>query len=142
MRKVSKKRAAKRKTAEYEAYCTMYMDHPQMWCWACGRDWLGRPEWWHGPWVIERAHIVNKPRAEDRRAVNFLCSACHDTQHGETLAGWGLPKLTVANMLWLKREHDPQFYDRDFLQKHSVQRLPEPEEPPAVFLESYRSFRG
>jgi hypothetical protein len=141
MRKVSKKRAAKRRGPEYEAYCFMYLEL-DLHCWACGRDWRHCPSWWAGPWVTERAHIVNKPRAEDRRAVILLDSGCHDTQHGARVVGWDLPPLTLAHMLWIKRERDPQWYDPAFLQKHSVQRLPEPERPPDQFMESYSRLRG
>lgn len=82
-------------------------------CWACGR---------YGP--TERAHIVNKPRREDTRAVIKLCAICHKIQHGERLAGEERPRLLVEHMLWLKSRIDPSRYDRAWLQRHTVGRLP------------------
>ena len=140
MRRVSKKKAKARESEAYEAYQFMYQQAP-MHCWACGRDWLNKPSWWNGPWCIERAHIVHNPRVEDRRAVIFLDSACHRTQHGERIVGWELPKLTVAEMIWLKAARDTEWFDLAFLQANSIQRLPEPQEPPAAFLEDYRRYQ-
>lgn len=101
-------------------------------CWYCGLGVWEPPDDWGAPWLIERAHIVSKPRVEDRRAIVMLCSLCHRIHHGENLgplAGFRVP-LTLAHMLWLKREHDRSWYDVEFLQKHHVGRLPAPERPP------------
>lgn len=94
-------------------------------CWACGEGCWAMPDGWGAPWSIERAHIVSKPRVEDRRVIVMLCSACHKAQHGEVLPGFERPALTVGQMLWLKRERDRQWYDPVFLAKHCVGRLPE-----------------
>ncbi len=55
-------------------YDEFVLNTDKPWCWYCGRGYTDIPDWWHAPWVIERAHIVNKPRAEDRRAAILLCS--------------------------------------------------------------------
>ncbi len=141
MRRVSRKKAASRESAAYEAYQFMYQQ-VELRCWACGRDWQGRPSWWYAPWCLERAHIVNKPRVEDRRVVAILCSGCHHTAHGKIVSGWDLPKLTLGEMLWLKRKMDPEWYDLPFMQKCSVRRLPEPEPLRVAFTESYHRMRG
>lgn len=96
-------------------------------CWYCGDR--SRPSGFYAPWMVERAHIVSKPRKLDRRVVVGLCSVCHRIQHGERLSGIERPRLCVASMLWLKREVDPEWYDPDFMQRCSVRRLPDPEEP-------------
>ena len=96
-------------------------------CWYCNAE--RAPVWWYAPWLIERAHIVNKPRRTDRRVVVMLCSTCHKRSHGERFSGVDWPILSVANMLWLKLNLDPDWWDPAFLQKQSIRRLPEPEMP-------------
>jgi len=90
-------------------------------CWACNAT--RKPMEYYGPWLIERAHIANKPRREDRRLVVMLCSICHKFQHGERLNGFERPRLTVGQMLALKLECDPEWYDLEFIQEHSVRLL-------------------
>jgi len=83
---------------------TVYRDmtkHFPRHCWACrGRR---KPEWWHAPWnPVERAHIVNKPRVEDRRAVVLLCPLCHNAlDQRVTYANDDRPQLTVGNVICL-----------------------------------------
>jgi len=100
-------------------------------CWACGRTGERRhkPSWWHAPWFIQRAHIVASPRVESPLAIVLLCPSCHHGHcHGERYAAeQDTPALTVANLLWLKAAFDPSRLDLEFLQRHSVQILPEPE---------------
>jgi hypothetical protein len=109
-------------------YDTMLEDHPKPWCWACinTHSFYDKPDWWFAPWLIERAHIVNKPRAKDRRACILLCSLCHKLSHGEKFARHDGPQvpLTLPQMLWLKRMNDRKFYDREFLQRHHLGKLP------------------
>jgi hypothetical protein len=104
-------------------------------CWACNAS--RRPLTYYGPWCLERAHIANKPRREDRRLVVMLCSICHKVSHGERLAGFVRPRLEVAHLLALKQEIDPDWFDLPFIQRHSVRILPEPERIP----EEYFSLR-
>ena len=94
-------------------------------CWACFSN--SKPKNYLGPWLIERAHIVNKPRREDRRLVVMLCTICHKANHGERIAGNIRPRLTTSMMIQIKKEFDPLWFDLEFMGKHSVRMLYEPE---------------
>ena len=112
---------------ERQEYVDMRRNTQHFYCWLCGRRESDRPSWWGAQWLIERAHIVNKPRALDRRAVVLLCSACHRRQHGDRIAGdhEGIPVLALPELMLLKLLADGEWYDEDFLQKHVVGLLPE-----------------
>jgi len=114
-------------------------------CWACGRTGERRhkPSWWNAPWMLHRAHIASKPRVESALAVVLLCPACHHGHfHGERYAAeLDAPALTAANLLWLKSAFDPARFDREFLQRHSVQILPEPEPLPAWYDQQWAMFQ-
>lgn len=126
-----------------EIYAAMLKEVANPFCWACGRGKNSRPSWWHATWLIERAHIVNKPRVEDRRCVVLLCSGCHKgSVHGERFPQRELPRLSVANLIWLKRLQDSAYFDLSFLQRHSVRILPRAAKPPAAFSAEYASRRG
>lgn len=90
-------------------------------CWACGAT--RKPFGYYGPWLIERAHIANKPRREDRRLVVMLCSICHKFSHGEYMSSFLRPKLTPGQMIALKSQFDPDWFDLGFIQKHSIRIL-------------------
>ncbi len=45
-------------------------------------------------------------------------------------------------MLWAKKKHDPAFFDLDWLQKHSIRRLPEPEPPVDEFFSACAKLYG
>lgn len=111
-------------------------------CWWCGRYASEVPPHWYAPFLIERAHIVNKPRVEDRRVVVLLCSQCHYAQHNSNVFGYGLPVVTVAHMLWLKRVFDREFYDREFMQRYSVGRLPNCLVPPEKVMIAFAARHG
>lgn len=98
---------------EYDAMRSLFFS-----CWFCLAS--KKPFDYFGPWVIERAHIVNKPRREDRRLVVMLCTICHKASHGERVAGFVRPKLSAANMAYLKQQHDPEWFDLPFINAHSV----------------------
>lgn len=137
--------AAKLKREIAEEYAAFLPSTDFPWCWFCGRDALQRPEGWYGKFLTERAHIVNKPRLENRRSVILLCSLCHKVQHGEQLALPGLAKLivpTLSSILWLKQRFDPKFYDREFLQRSSITKLPTARKPPREVIENYYSRRN
>jgi hypothetical protein len=123
------------------SYKTFAADHAMPWCWACGRGPRDKPQNWYAPWIIERAHIVNKPRAADLRAVVLLGSGCHKASHGERIVGWMLPRLTTANLLWLKLQFDAANYDLAFLATKSVGRIPQPEPVGAAFQAEYAARR-
>lgn len=120
-----------------ESFKTMLLSVDKRWCWACGRMSVDRPRGWAGPWLIERAHIVNKPRVEDRRVCVLLCTRCHQRSHG--LSG---PKISLENMLWLKMKFDPVFYHRAFLGRYCVGNLPRAKKMPAYFVNVYKLRRG
>ena len=112
------------------------------WCWGCGRGDRDPPDWYHAPWFLQRHHIVNKPRVEDRRAVILLCPVCHGRIHGERYResqGWA---LTLPAQLWLKRTYDRDFYDRGFLRKHHIGRLPPAHIPYREYRRDYCGRRG
>ena len=132
-----------------DEYRTMLHDVSRPWCWGCGRgaSFADKPPDWFGPWLIERAHIVRKPRREDRRAVVLLCSLCHKAGcHGERIILDGervdRPKLELEHLLWLKLFFDPGFYDREFLQANCIQRLPLPRKLPLIYRAEYEARRG
>jgi hypothetical protein len=98
------------------AYVAFREEH--LLCWNCGRGENDRPDNWHGVFIIERAHITKDglgKRCEDVRLINALCSWCHNLHT--------MGRMTTERMLELKREHDPDNYDPEFLQLHSVRRL-------------------
>lgn len=108
-------------------------------CWACGAT--ARPEWWYGPWLPnERAHIVAQPRVEDVRVIVCLCSTCHRIQTNATFPNLrDVPPLKLEHMLKLKLTNDPLNYDVEFLEKHSVRKMPIPEQLPAWYQNKLRS---
>ncbi len=106
-------------------------------CWWCGRTTLQRPQQWYAPFIIERAHVVNKPRRLDRRVAVLLCSRCHKLEHGEQFgnASHMIERPTLPELLWLKRAIDPEFWDRAYMQANSVQVLPRARKPKALGVE-------
>lgn len=104
------------------------------WCWWCGRGLEHRPSGWISPvWIVERAHIVNNPRREDRRAVVLLCTGCHKISHGviptsqvaAVMDGDRITQPSLSNLLYLKKVFDLKYYDRKFLAKNCIGgRLP------------------
>lgn len=130
-----------------QLYRNFIRDTDAPFCWACGRECpYHRPLGWSGPFMLERAHIVSSPRVEDIRLCVLLCTCCHKTRHGERLIlnglPWPLPKLSVANLLWLKLRYHPEAYDREFLQRYSVKRLPRAVAPPQIYLDEFKRRRA
>jgi hypothetical protein len=112
VRKVVDREAAKRA----ELYRLFREEHTA--CWRCGLSEGERPKEWHGVFIIERAHITKDglgKRLEDVRLIAALCTICHSEHTG----GW----ISTEEMLAYKREHDPDNYDPEFIQKHSIRRL-------------------
>lgn len=115
-----------------ECFDKFLTDTPYPFCWWCGRWSFDRPLEWGAPFLIERVHIVNKPRVELRSVCALLCSRCHKLEHGET---FGDPKLafvrpTTGNLIWLKMVFDPDSFDSRTLRKYSLASLPSAEMPP------------
>jgi hypothetical protein len=115
-----------------------YEEYRGVECVACGATRC--PTGFYAPWLIERAHIVNKPRVCDRRVVVLLCSICHKFQHGERLSGFMRPKLELGHMLALKLTTDPEFYDPQFMARYSVRHLPEPAPLPDWYEHWHRKY--
>lgn len=115
-------------------------DHP--YCWQCGREWRHQPRDWFAPWIIERAHVVSSPRAKDRRAVILLCSGCHRASHGINTAGDRFQSCELRVALWLKRTFDPDYFDLEFLQRHSIVKLPRPKAPSRLVMEEFCERQG
>jgi hypothetical protein len=111
-------------SVDKQGYRTFLQDTDAAYCWWCGSHSFERPDNWHSPYLIERAHIVASPRVEDRRVCILCCSMCHKASHGERIAGYKLPAPTLGNMLWLKRTFDPEFYDLAFMRRFSIRSLP------------------
>lgn len=101
---------------EYAAMRSLFFS-----CWACGAS--RKPSSYFGPWLIERAHIANKPRREDRRLVVMLCTLCHKASHRERIAGFLRPALSPGQMVALKQFYDAEWLDLEYINKHSVRLL-------------------
>ena len=121
-----------------DRYTNFLQETDKPWCWACGCT--RPPRLWHAPFLIERAHIVNKPRMELREVANLLCSLCHKVQGGDGTLG--RPPITLANMVWIKMVRDPEYFSIEELNQYSVRRMPEPEELEAFYLHSYHKLRS
>lgn len=119
-----------------DPYEMFKIDHRYPWCWWCGRSEYDAPEGWFGPFLVERAHIVNKPRVQDVRAVVLLCSLCHRAQHGAIVKN-ALPQCMEGHMIWMKRVFDARVHDMEFLQQHSVGRLARTCKPPQAVHDHY-----
>ena len=111
-------------------------------CWRCGRGEVFRdkPRWWGADWRIHRHHFASRPRIPDCRSIVLLCPACHGIQHGERYAGFGhdrlMWQLKLSHMMWIKKTVDPDYYDRDWIQKHVHGehwrgKLPRAQRPPS-----------
>ncbi len=118
-------------------YTRMLQDCGKPFCWACGRG-NDKPYWWPAPWFLQRAHLASGSgrmfRALDRRAVNILCSVCHESHShlgGGTvnLCGQHIREISDANMLWLKRERDPEYWDAQWIGLQWIGLPPDPVEP-------------
>jgi len=95
-------------------------------CWSCGVNdsikWVGGY-----PATLQRHHIVKPGRETVRENIAMLCLRCHDLAHGAQIRSDGgvLPKLSLANVLWLKQIFDPKSYDRETLTRLYGKALPD-----------------
>lgn len=127
-------------------YATMIAEHPKPWCWICGRDERQVPHDWHASWYLQRAHLAAGSgcmvRKEDVRLVVISCPRCHALhRHRDTgpirLNGRPYPPITDANMMWVKRERDPEQFDMAFIAQHWYGGMPDPAPPAKPFLDGY-----
>lgn len=79
-------------------------------------------------------HIVKPGRSDEPCNLLRLCMRCHDLAEGRSIRQGGklLPKLTLAHCLWLKREREPESYDRPRLARLYHRKLPRAAKPPAI----------
>lgn len=126
-------------------YANMIHNTDKPFCWACGRGDNERPSDWHAEWFIQRCHLAAgsgwMQRIENRCYVNLLCPLCHSLhRHHFTeikINGNVYPALTDANMLWLKLERDPKWWNRELIAKAWIGNPPSPETPHEYFLTEY-----
>ena len=93
-------------------------------CWACnGNDWPG----------VQTHHIIGAAaRSNELANYSRLCGFCHGAAHGERIVGRGgkvRGRLTLSNVLWLKRYHDAASYDAARLTQLKGETLPTPTPP-------------
>lgn len=94
-------------------------------------------------------HIVKPGRVHTETNLIRLCQRCHDLAEGLDTPTWlpengpkfYYPKLALAHVLWMKREHEPAEYDPARLAQIHMRPLPEPEPPPSVFLAEWEARR-
>lgn len=104
-------------------------------CWACRHHRLPSEYSLGLAGKKEAAHIIGGPgRVNDRRSLVMLCNVHHRVQEGERFVvdENPLPLITLANMLWLKRRYDKDFFDIEFIRecrkkKNGRTDLPVPE---------------
>lgn len=96
------------------------------WCQSCGVSKDRAP--WPG---LSTHHVVRQGRSDEKTNWLRLCHRCHQRAEGLTVRvnGVVLPKLTLANCLYLKRHHDPEEFDERRLAELYHQALPIPESP-------------
>lgn len=110
--KVRKVKSAQERERErkYEAFKREHCSGP---CWRCRTF---QP--------LQRCHITKdglSKRLEDVRLVNAMCPSCHDLHTKGA--------ISTQEMIDLKRIYDPDNYDPEFLQRHSVRKLSLPTPP-------------
>jgi len=114
-------------------------------CMACGITEHATAWWLEYPRVLQNAHILGGPqRTHDRRNIVRLSKLAHDLSHGYVIRGRDgrcLPKLSRANMLWIKQRHDPEYFDLDYLNEIGIQNMPDPEEPDSWFLAEFMKWQ-
>ena len=79
-------------------------------------------------------HLVKRSKRVCHEHWNLLrlCARCHGLAEGETYRDGQrreLPRLSLANCLWLKREHGLTLWQPELLAALYPSVLPEPEEP-------------
>jgi len=113
-------------------------------CWACGiGDGELRADGIEYPRRLVIHHIVKPGRVHQRWNLARLCSLCHDLAEGYRIVVVRgqrrqiLPRLELGNVLWLKRRHDAEHYDRMALQRHTRagRRLPRGKIPAGWFFQ-------
>ena len=129
----------------------MMLDYEeQKYCWICGRGEWDKPDWYHAPWLLQRAHISagsgRMRRLEDRRFAVLACARCHlvhsHSGAGRRVGGIDWPGISDANMLWVKRERDSEWWDLEKIAGVWLGEVPEPEQPHKSYMDEYEQRRG
>ena len=112
-------------------------------CWACHvipdtRPWSEYTTGLDHPRHLEIHHIYGASgRKHWRENLSRLCRLCHDLAEGHQIRWFGkpLPRLSLSNVLWLKRENDEEHFKPERLRELALSfYVPEPEELPEWFL--------
>ncbi len=89
-------------------------------------------------------HIVKTGRVHTPTNVIRLCQRCHDCAEGLDTpvwlpdgTKWYYPKLSLANVLWMKARRAPEEFDRVRLRQIHMRPLPDEEAPHMVYLAEY-----
>jgi hypothetical protein len=104
-----------------------------------GMNDIDHPRW------LETHHIAKQGRVHETWNLSRLCRRCHDLAEGHSIRHNGelLPKLTAANVLWLKSMHDWPHYDRPALRERwRTLDLPLARQPEEFFWDQYERNRG
>lgn len=125
----------------------------RLFCWLSGWTASYKPLDWHGPWVLNIAHIASGAgkavRVNDRRAVVVLSPLAHDLHVSNSnsmptkkIGRIVYPTIDERHTLFLKKVFDPKYYDEDFLQSIWIGRLPTPEPPPQRWCKELLNNQG
>lgn len=114
-----KRKATKRSkegAAAYERFKRRWAGRP---CWGCGARWR----------AFHRHHIVGRDGiagADDERDLAHLCDMCHAVHHDNGIQTWHgetvKVRLTKDDVLRLKRDRDPEYWDLAFLRELAGRR--------------------
>lgn len=115
----------KKQRSEAQAYCESHRECAV--CWWPESD-LRRPLHLH--------HIVGgfaRAKGNDKKNYLRLCKRCHDVHHDGKVAG-NFPPITLAVILWVKREVDQSIYDHEYLSSlRNKKHLGHDPSPPSEF---------
>ncbi len=113
-------------------------------CQVCGIDEY-KARWVHVA-GLQTHHIIKAGRSDEPCNLLRVCERCHRIIEGESVPdeqGGHWPRLTLAHVLYCKREHDPRQYDphrltvlwRNRQRSLAFDPLPRPEPLPAVYID-------
>lgn len=108
-------------------------------CWSCGWR-MGKqkvaPDY-AAPVKLENHHVVGgSGRKHLRENLARLCSICHRIFHGDRIRldnGELIPEINLSHVLYMKRLHDPEWYDVEVLNNLAIGVMPDPEKPDTYF---------
>ena len=110
------------KIRDSKARLRWLMGLPERFCWVCGRAFDGFAH------AMNVHHIIGASGRSDEPCNFFLAAqACHMAIHGErpVVNGKALEKVSLAEVLRLKKKHDPDNFDPERLRQLRGQALPD-----------------